>query len=148
MDSIPIENINLEDNLEDTLDNVVENDEITHEELEFNKELKNIELELQKMDEQRKTFVKTSREKIRNYIKNGNDAIGYLPKYLKLSIYFEYDQFEVIDGQNTLTLITDCANVTECYEIEKLAIELCGAYLNIEVDISDFGGYIIEYSKK
>ena len=136
MDSIPVENVNLED------------DEITPEEQAFNEEIKNMELELKKIDKQRKNYVDIIREKFRNYIKNGDDAIGYLPQYLELTIDFVDYQFEVIDGsKNSLTLFTDDTTVNGCYEIQRLANQLCGAYLNIEVD-SDDHGYIIYYSNK
>ena len=135
MESIPIENANLED------------DEITPEEQAFNEEIKNMELELKRMDKQRKNYVDIIREKFRNYIKNGDAAIGYLPRYVKLSIDFVDYQFEKIDGEDTLSLWTDAANRNECYEIQKLANQLCGAYLEINVDIDDHG-YIIYYSNK
>ena len=137
MESIPIENANLED------------DEITPEEQAFNEEIKNMELELKRMDKERKNYVETIREKFRNYIKNGDDAIGYLPQYLELTIDFVDYQFEVIDGsKNSLTLFTDDTTVSECYEIQKLANQLCSAYLKIDVDIDDHFGYVICYSNK
>ena len=136
MDSIPIEDINLED-------------ELTPEELIFNNEINRMTLELKKMDEQRKNYVETIREKIRDHVKNGDDAIGYLARYLKLSIDFVDYQFEVIDGsKNSLTLFTDDTTVNGCYEIQKLANQLCSAYLKIDIDIDDHFGYVICYSNK
>ena len=77
MESIPVENIILEDELKQ------EDDELTPEEEAFYKEIKNMELELDKMNKQRKQYIESIREKIRNDVKNGDDAIGHLPRYLK-----------------------------------------------------------------
>ena len=141
MESIPVENIILEDELKQ------EDDELTPEEQAFYKEIKNMELELDKMNKQRKQYIESIREKIRNDVKNGDDAIGHLPRYLKYTIYFEEEQFEDIDGEHTLSLLTDYADNQGCDEIEKLAEQLCGDYLDIYIDGSD-QGYIIYYSEK
>jgi hypothetical protein len=141
MEQIPVENIILEDELKQ------EEDELTPEEQAFNEEIKNMELELKKMDEKRIKYVETIREKIRNDVKNGDDAIGHLPRYLKYTIDFEEEQFEDIDGEHTLTLYNNYANNQGCDEIEKLAEQLCEDYLDIYIDGSDLG-YIIYYSEK
>jgi hypothetical protein len=140
MEQIPVENIILEDEIKQ------EENELTPEEQAFYKEIKNMELELDKMNKQRKQYIKSIREKIRNNVKNGDDAIGHLPRYLSYTIDFEEEQFEDIDGEHTLTLLTDYGDNEGCYEIEKLAEQLCGAYLNIDIDCSD-QGYIIYYSE-
>ena len=130
-------------------DEEVEEEDIplTPEEIAFNEEIANMESELKKMDEQRIKYVDSIREKIRNNVKNGDDAIGHLPMYLKYTIDFEEEQFEDIDGEHTLSLFTDYADKQGSDEIGKLAEQLCGAYLNINVDGSD-QGYIIYYSEK
>ena len=146
MDSIPIENINLEDNVENNIEYVQEDDELTPEDRAFNEELNKMKLELKRIDKERKNYVKNIREKIRNYVKNGDDAISYLPEYLELTIDFVDYEF-MDDDQTHLWLSTDYANGDGCYQISNLADKLCGPYLNIEVDCDDTG-YLIYYSNK
>jgi hypothetical protein len=155
MESIPVENIILEDELkqgdelnqeEDEL--TPEEDELTPEEQAFYKEIKNMELELDKMNKQRKQYIESIREKIRNNVKNGEDAIGYLPRYIKYTIDFDYYQFEDIDGEHTLWISPyDSFNNSQYDKINKLAEELCGNYLNIQIEGNDTG-CIITYSEK
>ena len=136
--SIEIENINLEE----------EDIPLTPEEIAFNEEITNMESELKKMDEQRIKYVETIKEKIRNDVKNGEDAIGYLPRYIKYTIDFHDYQFEDIDGEHTLWISSyDFLNRSEYYEIEKLSKELCGNYLNIQIE-GDDSGCMITYSDK
>ena len=138
----PIENIILEDEL------TQEEDELTPEEIAFNEEITNMESELKKMDEKRIKYVETIKEKIRNDVKNGDDAIGYLPRYIKYSIDFHDYQFEDIDGEHTLMITSyDFLNRSQYDEIEKLADELCGNYLNIQIE-GDDSGCMIYYSDK
>ena len=144
VDSIEIENENL--NLEDQEEDIP----LTPEENAFNEEITNMESELKKMDEQRIKYVETIKEKIRNNVKNGEDAIGYLPRYIKYTIDFHDYQFEDIDGEHTLMITSyDFLNRSEYYEIKKLAEELCGNYLKIQIggDNRD-RGCIIYYSDK
>ena len=142
MEQIPVENIILEDELKQ------EEDELTPEEQAFNEEIKNMEMELKKMDKQRIKYVETIKEKIRNNVKNGEDAIGYLPRYIKYTIDFHDYQFEDIDGEHTLWISPyDFLNNSQYDEIKKLSKELCGNYLNIQIE-GDDSGCIITYSDK
>jgi len=136
--------------VKEEVDEEVEEEDIplTPEEIAFNEEITNMESELKKMDEQRIKYVETIKEKIRNNVKNGEDAIGYLPRYIKYSIDFHDYQFEDIDGEHTLCITGyDFLTRSEYYEIEKLAKELCGNYLNIQIE-GDDRGCMITYSDK
>ena len=132
MESIPVENLNLE-----TLALKIA----------FDGELDSMVLELKQMDKEREKYVKTIRDKIRKNIKNGYDAISYLPKYLELTIDFDDYKFEVINGINTLCLMTDDATIDGVLKIGELAEKLCKPYLKIGVD-SNYDGYMIEYRNK
>jgi len=118
MDSIPIENINLEDNVDNNIEYVQEDDELTPEDRAFNEELNKMKLELKRMDKERKNYVKTIREKIRNYVKNGDDAIGYLPEYLELTIDFVDYEF-MDDDQTHLWLSTAGEKCIKCINAFK-----------------------------
>jgi hypothetical protein len=109
---------------------------------EFYNEVVNMEYELKKIDDHRKEYVQIAREKIRNHIKTGSDAIKYLPKYIQLSHKFRNYQYE----GNILCIDDDAPNSITSRELLKLAKELCGQYYNIRVDA--YGGYCIYLDDK
>jgi restriction endonuclease len=145
IDNINSLNLDNPDNLDISEE---DEEELTPEQEEFITNLKTLQRQLKEIDKQRETHVRNIRDMIRNHVKTSDDAWDYLPEYLKLTTNFYYYQYEVIDGQKVIELMTDRATNAEAYEMQVIAKELCEPYFNVNIDRDDYGHYIVYYSKK
>lgn len=113
----------------------------TPEDIAFNNELLELDKELQELAKKRNNLIDIIRNKIQAYVKNADDALSYLSKYIELTVWFHIMQ---IDTDNN-DIICNFSSTDEFEEILGLCSDLCSKYFEINIEksgVSDSGCWI------
>lgn len=123
-----------------------EEDILKPKDIEFNNEISDLEKEINELEIKRSNLVDIIRNKIKAHVKNADDALDYVFKYIKLTERIESMLIEEINGNHTCFIL--CYSKDNSDEIFRLFKELCGKYVEIyNIDYTD-RGYIIEFNLK